>query len=58
MLVKNSAKNSTFVEKETSLNIILKVNFTVTLDVDFILARYFDILKGTIRQYEKTKKNL
>jgi hypothetical protein len=66
MFVKNSAKNSTFVQKETSASITLKVNFTMTLDVNvilmfrfnFISTCYCDIFKGKIRYYEKTKKNL
>jgi hypothetical protein len=49
MLVKNSAKNSTSVQKETISSITLKVNFTMTLDLNFILlftfilTGYFDI---------------
>jgi hypothetical protein len=57
MFVKNSAKNSTFVQNETGSSIILKVNFTMALEVNFILmctfnfilTCYFDIFKGKTR---------
>jgi hypothetical protein len=50
MFVKNSAKNSTFVQKETSSGITLKVNFTMTLDVHFVLTFNFILIffKGKI----------
>jgi hypothetical protein len=62
---RDSAKNSTSVQKGTSSNITLKVNFTVTPYVNFILmfkfnfslTCYFDIFKGNIIQYEKQTKN-
>jgi hypothetical protein len=37
VFVKNSVKNSTFVQKETSPSVTLKVNLLLTLDVNFIL---------------------
>jgi hypothetical protein len=37
VFVKNSAKNSTFIQKETSPSVTLKVNLILTLDVNFIL---------------------
>jgi hypothetical protein len=36
VFVKNSAKNSTFVQKETIPSVTLKVNLILTLDVNFI----------------------
>jgi hypothetical protein len=51
MFVKNSATNSTLVQKETIPNITL--NFTMTLDVNFILT----FLKARSDNSEK-KKNL
>jgi hypothetical protein len=44
MFVKNSAKNSTFVQKATSSTITLKVNFTMTLVVNFILMLKFNFI--------------
>jgi hypothetical protein len=37
VFVKNSAKNSTFVQKETRPSVTLKVNLILTLNVNFIL---------------------
>jgi hypothetical protein len=37
VFVNNSAKNSTFVQKETSPSVTLKVNLVLTLDANFIL---------------------
>jgi hypothetical protein len=55
MFVKNSAKNSIFVQKETSSSITLKVNFTGTLDVNFILMFKFNFIFLVILIFFKSK---
>jgi hypothetical protein len=49
---KNSAKNSIFVQKETNSSITSKVNFKMTLDVNFILI----FLKVRLANTKKQRK--
>jgi hypothetical protein len=46
VFVRNSAKNSTFVQKERSRTVALKVNFTLTLDISFILMCKFNFISN------------